>query len=245
MFFVVKIRKPLLLGLAALFFGAVVLWLNGLKALPAFSASEDGKTVYVLDAGHGGEDGGAVSADGAKESDVNLAVTLDLDELLRFLGRETVLTRREDVSVGSEDAKTLREKKVSDLKNRVALVNSVPGAVLVSIHQNSLPSVPSVHGAQVFFGKHAPSDVIAASVQKTLNKTVNLDREKQEKKIDPTIYLMKNAKCPAILIECGFVSNPAESAILREAAYQKKLAVVIAAGLLESENAEIKGDDLP
>ncbi|MBQ9460187.1 MAG: N-acetylmuramoyl-L-alanine amidase [Oscillospiraceae bacterium] len=214
--------------------------------MSAFSMQrESEKLVYVLDAGHGGEDGGAVSPDGAKESDVNLAVVLDLDALLRFLGQETVLTRTEDASIASEDAQTLREKKVSDLKNRVALVNSIPRAVLVSIHQNSLPSVPSVRGAQVFFGKNAPSDAIAASMQCVLNKTINAGREKHEKKIDSTIYLMKNVNCPAILIECGFMSNASEAAALQDSMYQRKLAAAIAAGLLDHGNVKTEGEFTP
>lgn len=201
---------------------------------PAFATAEQGRPVYVLDAGHGGEDGGAVSASGVKESDINLAVTRELDDVLRFLGQDTVLTRSDDVSIHSDGAETLRQKKVSDLKNRVALVNGTPDAVLVSIHQNSLPSVPSVHGAQVFYGTVEPSDAFAVSVQTALNQSVNAGNEKHEKKIDPSIYLMKNVTCPAILIECGFLSNIAETEKLQTPDYQKRLAVAIAAGILNT-----------
>ena len=202
--------------------------------LPAFAPSEQGSVVYVLDAGHGGEDGGAVSRSGVRESDVNLAVAKRLDALLRFLGRDTVLTRTEDVSVYTEGAETLRQKKASDLKNRVALVNAIPNAVLVSIHQNSLPSVPSVRGAQVFYGAAEPGAALANSVQAALNECVN-DREKHEKRIDPSIYLMKKVTCPAILVECGFLSNEGEAAKLETPEYQKRLAAVITAGLLNAE----------
>ena len=202
--------------------------------LPAFAPSEQGSVVYVIDAGHGGEDGGAVSRSGVRESDVNLAVAKRLDALLRFLGRDTVLTRTEDVSVYTEGAETLRQKKASDLKNRVALVNAIPNAVLVSIHQNSLPSVPSVRGAQVFYGAAEPGAALAYSVQAALNECVN-DREKHEKRIDPSIYLMKNVTCPAILVECGFLSNEGEAAKLETPEHQKRLAAVIAAGLLNAE----------
>jgi len=243
LFLAVNLHKRLWTIPAILFLAGVVLHMTQSEAMPAFHVQEREFPVYVLDAGHGGEDGGAVSADGSKESDVNLAVTLDLDELLRFLGYNTVLTRREDASVCSEEAETLREKKASDLKNRAALVNSVPGAVLVSIHQNSLPSVPSVHGAQVFYANTALSDTLAACLQSVLNQTVNQGNEKHEKKIDPTIYLMKKAECPAVLVECGFMSNSAEAAMLQKPDYQKKLAVVIAAGLLDHDPAE--GENAP
>ena len=231
----VKRHTLLLLGLALIFsFGAAVRLMHS-ASHPAFAAAaEEGRSIYVLDAGHGGEDGGAVSADGVKESDVNLAITNELDALLRFLGEETVLIRAEDVSIYSEGAETLRQKKVSDLKNRVALVNDTPDAVLVSIHQNSLPSMPSVHGAQVFHGTVEPGGEVALSVQAALNQSVNIGNEKHEKKIDPSIYLMKNVTCPAILVECGFLSNAIEAAKLQTPEHQKLLSVAIAAGLLNT-----------
>ena len=120
------------------------------EAVETSVSAPTGKTVWVIDAGHGGEDGGAVAADGSKESDMNLAIARRLDALLIFLGEETRMTRTEDISIHDASASTLREKKRSDLENRVGLVNSTQGAILVSIHQNSLPSSKQTHGAQVF-----------------------------------------------------------------------------------------------
>lgn len=205
------------------------------SAQPVMGRVERERVVYVLDAGHGGEDGGAVSADGVKESDVNLAITRRLDALLRFLGQDTVLTRGEDVSIYSDGAETLRQKKVSDLKNRVALVNGTPNAVLVSIHQNSMPAAPYVHGAQVFYGGAEAGAALARSVQGSLNRCVNPGNEKTEKQIASTIYLMKHVTCPAILVECGFLSNAEESARLLLPPHQKAIAVSIAGGLLNTE----------
>ena len=204
------------------------------KSVQTSGGTAAGKTVWVIDAGHGGEDGGAVSTDGSRESDINLAIARRLEGLLALLGEETCMTRTEDVSIHSEDAATLREKKRSDLKNRVALVNSTQGAILVSIHQNSLPSSKQTHGAQVFFRKEEGSAALANAVQRALNETVNLENEKAEKAIDPSIYLMKSVTAPAILIECGFLSNENETALLKSADYQQKLAVVIASGILQS-----------
>lgn len=233
-------RRALGVLLLTFFLGAAALYRRMPDAFPAFSAATAQPPVYVLDAGHGGEDGGALSTDGTvKESEINLAVTQKLDALLRFLGQSTVLTRTEDVSIYSPDAETLRQKKVSDLRNRVALVNDTPGAILVSIHQNSLPSVPSVHGAQVFYGAAEQGQRTAASVQSALNQSVNAGNEKHEKRIAPTIYLMKQVDCPAILIECGFLSNHAETQRLCEPEYQRTLAVAIAAGLLNTEEGEL------
>lgn len=207
--------------------------------LPARKAAKEAlaemtaaKTVWIIDAGHGGEDGGAVAADGTKESDINLALAQKLSLLLELLGEETCMTRTEDISIHDEDASTLRQKKRSDLENRVSLVNETQGAVLVSIHQNSLPSSVRTQGAQVFYGTQEGSDALAHSVQEMLNRSVNAGNEKGEKKIDPTIYLMNHATAPAILVECGFLSNAAETALLKEENYQQTLAVVIAAGIL-------------
>ena len=203
------------------------------KAVETSVSVSAGKTVWVIDAGHGGEDGGAVSTDGSRESDINLAIARRLEGLLALLGEETCMTRTEDVSIHSEDAATLREKKRSDLKNRVALVNSTQGAVLVSVHQNSLPSSKRTHGAQVFYGKKEGSAEVANAVQLALNQTVNAGNEKTEKAIDASIFLMKNVTAPAILIECGFLSNENETALLKSGEYQQRLAVVIASALLQ------------
>ena len=233
LFVTVKLRTLLLCAAAVLLVASAARLLLPL-ARPAMGAAGRETPTYVLDAGHGGEDGGAVSADGVKESGINLAVTLRLDALLRFLGRETVLTRAADVSVYSEGAETLRQKKASDLKNRVALVNATPDAVLVSIHQNSLPTAPRVQGAQVFHSASERSAALARAVQETLNESVNA-AEKHEKPIENTVYLMKNVTCPAILVECGFLSNAEEAARLQQPAHQTKLALAVAAGLLRTE----------
>lgn len=194
--------------------------------------------LLVIDAGHGGEDGGAVAADGTVESGINLAVSLDLNELLRFLGCETKLTRTEDTAIYSDGAKTLREKKSSDLKNRAALVNETPDAILLSIHQNSLPASRSVCGAQAFYARTAGSEGLAEAIQAALNTAVNSERPKGKKPIDKSVYLMKNVRCPAVLVECGFLSNAAEAARLREPDYQRRLAVTIAAGFLNGLSAQ-------
>ena len=216
---------------------AGILWTAHRDAAAASAAAParaaDGWTI-VLDAGHGGEDGGAVSRGGVPESGINLQIAKKMQGLLAFLGRGCVMTRADEAAIYSPEAKTLREKKVSDLKNRVALVNSTQGAILVSIHQNSLPSSKRTHGAQVFYRKEEGSAALANAVQRVLNEAVNLKNEKTEKAIDPSIYLMKNVTAPAILIECGFLSNEGETALLKSADYQQKLAVVITSGLLQS-----------
>ena len=210
-----------------------VLW-AGQRAQPAFAPAESAPVVWVIDPGHGGEDGGAVSESGMQESGINLAVALRLREVLRFAGQQTRMTREEDVSVCDEGLPTIRARKASDIRNRVTLVNETPGAMLVSIHQNSLPSSPETHGAQVFWNAQQGGETLAGVLQDALNDAVNTHRAKEPRQIPKTIYLMNHVTAPAVLVECGFLSNPAETALLTEPDYQTKLAAVIAAGCLRA-----------
>ena len=213
--------------------GTILLLLLLLTACPAtIAAEEPAEPIVILDAGHGGEDGGSSSADGTLESDLNLAITRRLEAALQFLGQPTKMTRTGEGSVASPEAKTLREKKRSDLQNRVAFINAVPRAHLISIHQNSLPPHPEVHGAQVFYNAAPGAKELAQAVQEMLNQTINPGNEKTCNPIGQ-VYLMKKAAHPAILVECGFLSNSREAHQLREPEYQKKLAAVIAAGYLK------------
>ena len=196
--------------------------------------------LVIIDAGHGGEDGGAVAADGTEESGINLDVALKFHELMRFLGQESVLIRSEDVSLHDPQAQTLRQKKVSDLKNRVALVNEQDLAVLISVHQNSLPSNSGVWGAQAFYAKTAESDVLAASIQSALNEAINAPKNKSEKSISSGVYLMEHVNKTAVLVECGFLSNEKESKLLTQQSHQKKLAMSIAGGYLKWETGRNK-----
>ena len=189
---------------------------------------------FVIDAGHGGEDGGAVSTDGTPESGINLEIALRLRDLLHFCGMETRMIRTEDISVNTPGLATFRERKSSDLKNRTETVNGIPNAVLISIHQNSLPAVPSVHGAQVFYNHIDGAQPLAEQIQSALNQTVNLGNEKRTREIPDTIYLMNHAHAPAVLVECGFLSNTAETQLLKKAAHQKIIAAAILSGILSA-----------
>lgn len=233
LFIVLKKKDLLLFASLVLAFCAYISLALLPTAVRSFSPQAVQGRVIVIDAGHGGEDGGAVSPDGVVESGINLAVAQELDAILTFLGEDTSMTRTEDVSIYSDGAETLHEKKVSDLKNRVALVNETPGALLLSIHQNSLPTAKSVRGAQAFYGRTDGSEPLAQSIQTALNRDIN-SADKEAKPILESVYLMKNVTAPAVLVECGFLSNREETKLLQQAEYQKKLAVVIAAGLLNT-----------
>ncbi len=213
---------------------AAILWQGrAVQASKNLRTEGQGDIVLLIDPGHGGEDGGAVSADGTVESRINLSIALKIEEAARLLGCDTVMTRREDVSIHDADAETLRQKKVSDLHNRAALCNSVAGGVLISIHQNSLPTAKTVRGAQVFYNGVPGSEALAQAIQEALNAAVNGGRPKNIKKTDSSVYLMENAACPAVLVECGFLSNPEETELLKSQAYQDRLAMVILSAALE------------
>ena len=183
------------------------------------------KYCVVIDPGHGGEDGGAVSVSGQLESGYNLAVSMRLQDLLHLLGYETKMIRREDISVYTE-GKSLSEKKRSDLKERVRLVEETQGAVLLSIHQNHYPD-PELEGAQVFYASTEGSEALAEQIQSRLNGSLCAGSRRQVKKASG-VYLMERISRPGVLIECGFLSNPREDAKLRDPEYQKQLGAVIA-----------------
>lgn len=184
-----------------------------------------GRTCVVIDPGHGGIDGGATSCTGVLESQLNLEIGLRLNDLMNFLGYDTLMIRTSDTSVYTE-GNTIAAQKVSDLKQRVKTVNSRSDALLVSIHQNTFTD-SQYSGAQVFYARDDQSRALAQTVQTSLIQTLNPGSQRKIKPSDG-IYLMQNITKPGILIECGFLTNPQEEALLRSEAYQQKLACVIA-----------------
>lgn len=191
-----------------------------------FQPQRFGQHVLILDAGHGGEDGGAVSVTGTPESRINLAIVLKMQQLCGFFGVDTVLIREEDVSLRDSSASTLAQMKRTDLKNRVALIESVDHAVLISIHQNYFSGAAN-RGAQVFYAPTEGSEAWGAYCQQLMVTALNPDNHRLSKQITEDIYLMNHISCPAILVECGFLSNPEEANALEDSAYQTKIAVAV------------------
>lgn len=188
----------------------------------------------IIDAGHGGVDGGTTSCTGITESHLNLEISLRLNDFLHFVGINTKMIRTTDCSVYTS-GETIAAKKVSDLKERVRVVETTENPILVSVHQNFFgQSIYS--GAQVFYGKNAEGQTIAKNLQSNFIDTVNPGSKRSAKKASG-VYLMENVTCPAILIECGFLSNPQEEALLRSEEYQKKLCCVIGNTLSEFLNS--------
>lgn len=193
--------------------------------------------LLILDAGHGGEDGGAVSPSGALESNINLTVVKRMDGVLGLFGVRTFLLREEDVSLHDSNAQTLRQKKRSDLLNRVSLVETQANSTLISIHQNSYPD-GRYSGAQVFYAPTEGSRILAQTMQEALRSALDPDNNRLEKQIQDTIYLMNHITCPAVLVECGFLTNPREERLLCSGEYQTKLATALAGGYLRSITQE-------
>ena len=214
-------------------------WALRERRLLVFAAAglPDAATV-VIDPGHGGEDGGAVSPTGVAESGINLSVALRLRDFLCLTGFRTVMTRTEDVSVGDNTLSTIKARKASDIRRRVEIVNGAENAVLLSVHQNSLPSSPITHGAQAFWNGRDGGETLAKLVQASLNAGINAGNEKRAYPMNDGVYLMKHAEAPGALIECGFLSNAWETVRLTETAYQTELAAAIAAGFLRYASGE-------
>ena len=208
--------------------------LDGLIAPAVRPVSVTRAAPLILDAGHGGEDGGAVSVTGVPESRVNLEIVQKLRDTLALYGVNPVVLREEDVSLHDPEASTLREKKRSDLKNRVRAVEAVEGGTLLSIHQNSYPG-SQYRGAQVFYAPTGGSRELAELLQTALREELQPDNDRQAKPIPESVYLMNHVSCPAVLVECGFLTNPEEEALLRDGGYQRQLAAVLAGAWLTAQ----------
>lgn len=180
---------------------------------------------FVIDAGHGGVDGGATSCTGVLESTINLQIAQRLDDLLHFIGYQTKMIRRDDISVYTE-GDTIAQKKVSDLKERVRICSETDGAFLLSIHQNNF-SDGQYSGSQVFYAKGDYNETFGRELQSKIIQTLNPGSRRSATHAKG-IYLLEHISCPGVLIECGFLSNPSEEAKLRNSEYQQKLSCVIA-----------------
>ena len=210
---------------------AVLVGVNAVnRSVSAMAENRDrqGRTYIIIDPGHGGEDGGAVSVSGRAESAYNLEISLRLNQLLQLLGYQTGMTRNTDISIYAK-GETLAQKKVSDLKQRVRIINETENALLLSIHQNHF-SQEKYAGPQVFYAGTNGSDELAKQMQQILSDGLSPGSRRSIQKAKG-IYLMEHITCPGILIECGFLSNYREEAALREPEYQKKLSCLIAGGV--------------
>lgn len=209
-----------------LIFLVAVHWGNRAVTVMAEGKPIERETCIVIDAGHGGIDGGATSCTGRLESAYNLEISMRLNDLFHLLGYDTRMIRTTDTSVYTK-GETIAQQKVSDLKERVRIVNETENGLLLSIHQNNF-SDGRYSGAQVFYAQTEGSEELAKLLQTALVESLNPGSNRKSKKSDG-VYLMEHIERTGVLVECGFLSNPEEEARLRDPEYQRKLCCVIAA----------------
>lgn len=198
--------------------------------------TKEGKRCVVIDAGHGGDDPGKVGINGANEKDVNLQIAELVKQYLEMNDVEVVMTRESDAGLNDADASN---KKVQDMKRRIALIEETAPAVTVSIHQNSYPE-EYVHGAQVFYYTgSAQGQRLAESIQKQIVENVDSENKRQVKAND-SYYLLKKTGVPIVIVECGFLSNSVEAEKLCTPEYQQRVAWAIHMGILQYLNENEK-----
>ena len=200
-------------------------------------SSGDIYPVIIIDAGHGGFDGGAVAADGTQEQYLNLDIARKINEYLLKLGYETIMTRNDDDSIHDADAETIRQKKVSDIHNRLSIIEKNPDSVFISVHQNFY-SESKYSGAQVFYSPNNPnSEQLAANIQNSIVSSLQPTNTRQIKKSDSSIYLLYHSVTPSVMVECGFLSNKEETEKLKNDNYRLQMAEAICKGIINYLNS--------
>lgn len=209
---------------------AFILVTDRKASVPTVSLPVSGKTI-VIDAGHGKPDEGAESSRGTTEAETNLKIALKLQNLLEQSGATVILTRSDENAIYDLDAKTLKQKKISDIHNRVKIGNESSADIFVSIHLNKIPQ-QQYDGWQTFYnGNNENSRKLAVSIQNKLNDAIQKENNRIAKTID-NVYIIKHVEIPTTIVECGFLSNPEEERSLLEDEYQNKLAWGIYNGVI-------------
>jgi N-acetylmuramoyl-L-alanine amidase len=227
-----NLKNLLTLVLVFILTFALVLSLNYMSITTVSNNIATDKTV-IVDAGHGGEDAGTQSSAGVLEKGINLDISLKIGTLLRLMGYSVVYTRTEDILQYPDDAVRQRQKKVSDIHYRMSIMQKHPDAVFLSIHQNYFVQ-SKYRGAQVFYSANNPqSEELAEKLQTSIRTLIQPENDRQIKASDADIYLLYHAELPAVMVECGFMSNPGEALLLSDSEYQKKISLAVASGIEE------------
>ena len=232
----IKLIIPFVALAVAVFFAVSLV--SGLLQLSAANfirvSSFAGQTpVIIIDPGHGGVDGGAVGAQGILEKDINLEISFILRDLFVLNGFEVVMTREEDISIHDPDAKTIRQKKRSDLHNRLEITERYTENIFISIHQNKFGD-SAQRGTQVFYGPNHPgSELLALTLQRNVATMLQPENRREHKQGSDNLFLIYNTRSPAILVECGFLSNPEDTRNLSDPEYQARLAFAIFGSVME------------
>ncbi len=216
--------------------------LSAVSIISAEIAATASSTVYsqqptiIVDAGHGGFDGGAVAEDGTLEKDINLNIALKLSQFLKTNGYDVIMTRTSDTATDYSEQSSIKDRKVKDMKNRLKLINETENCIFVSIHLNKFTS-ESAKGAQVFCSPNDDeSKILGQSIQSTIINLIQPDNIRKIKKGTKDTYLLYNATKPAVIVECGFLSNSSELAKLKNEEYQERMAFSIFCGVADFLN---------
>ena len=218
--------------LFAVIFSALGIRLSPKNEKTSFTDSQ-AAPVIIIDAGHGGEDGGACSYGDVPEKERNLLISNDICDLLRFCGVDVIMTRTEDVLLYDKNSDYIGKKKSQDLAKRLEIANSYDGAILISIHMNAFPEA-KYKGLQVYFSPNTESSyTLANDIQNNVRNNLTPDNARKVKKADSRIYLLDRFPGTGILIECGFLSNAEEYSLLCTEEYRKQLSTVIAKSIVD------------
>lgn len=202
------------------------------EVIPTNTTTDIAKTV-IIDAGHGGFDGGASAADGTVEKDINLQIALKTAYILRLNGFEVIMTRDSDTGTEDDESEAIAKRKKSDLSNRLQMMKDYPDAIYVSIHLNKF-TTSAANGAQVFYTKnYKEARDLAQSVQQSIVTLIQPENTRVVKQGTDSTYLLKNAAVPTIIVECGFLSNKAELEKLKNDDYQSQMALAIVGGIMD------------
>ena len=220
--------------LLGILLGAALIVMLGLQvpAVPTATAEKCKlrRPRVLVDAGHGGEDGGAIGKNGTLEKDINLQIALPLGELLQLCGYDVSYTRTADCAIYDPSATTIREKKRSDMQNRLALYEQAEG--VISIHENHF-SGTQYCGTQVFYSPNAAGSApLAAAIRESVLTLLQPQNKRELKKGGDSISLLHKTTVPAVLVECGFLSNETERQQLETPSYQRQMALAIAVGVM-------------
>ncbi len=230
-------HSALIFLLFSLLFSAILILLclvqdTFLKKNDVNTVSAPSEITVILDAGHGGEDGGA-NRDGIMEKDLNLDITLTVGSYLKQNGISVVYTRTEDILLYDRNVNYKGRKKVLDLAARLKIANQTENGIFISIHMNAFPS-EKYSGLQVYYSKNKEkSKILAQMIQNNTKNLIDADNDRKIKVATSSIYLLDRAENPAILIECGFLSNPKDLAALSSREYRQKLSLVLAESIMQ------------
>lgn len=215
-----------------------VIFLYGCNMYVTANTQNKELPLIVIDAGHGGEDGGAVAPDGTNEKDINLSIAGYLNDMFISGGFKTKMTRTSDIAIYDEGNTTIKAKKVSDMHNRLEIFNGDPNSVVISIHQNKFEQ-EKYNGTQVFYSPNSEkSEQLAENIRLSVVNMLQPDNKRENKKATKDIYLLYNCKQPSVIVECGFLSNNNELTKLKTEEYQKQIAFSIYCGCLEYINSD-------